>query len=49
MVNNTYCLLIHNFNSTATINFGEDVRAQNTSYTLSALNSIVLQLPPKLQ
>jgi hypothetical protein len=49
MANDTYCLLIHNFGANATIRFGQDVRAQNTGYTLSALYTIVQQMPPKLQ
>jgi hypothetical protein len=49
MANNTYCLLIKNFDATATINFGQDVRAQNTGNTLSALYSVVQQMPQKLQ
>jgi chemotaxis protein histidine kinase CheA len=49
MANNTYCLLIHNFDATATFNFTQDVRAQNTGNTLAALYSVVQQLPPKLQ
>jgi len=49
MANNTYCLLIHNFDATATFNFGQDVRAQNTGNTLAALYSVVQQMPSKLQ
>jgi hypothetical protein len=49
MANNTYCLLIHNFDATATFNFGQDVRAQNTGSTLAALYSVVQQMPSKLQ
>ena len=49
MANNTYCLLIHNFDATATFNFGQDVRAQNTGSTLAALYSVVQRMPAKLQ
>jgi len=49
MANNTYCLLIHDFDATATFRFGPDVRAQNTSSILSLLYSTVQQLPSKLQ
>ena len=35
--------------ATATFNFTQDVRAQNTGNTLAALYSVVQQLPPKLQ
>jgi hypothetical protein len=49
MANNTYCLLIHDFNAMATFNFGPDVRAQNTGNTLAALYSVVQQMPQKLQ
>jgi hypothetical protein len=49
MANNTYCLLIHSFDSTATINFGQDLQGQNTATTLAALYSVVQQMPLKLQ
>jgi hypothetical protein len=49
MANNTYCLLIHDFNAMATFNFGPDVRAQDTGSTLAALYSVVQQMPLKLQ
>jgi len=49
MANNTYCLLIHNFPASATINFGPDVRAQNTGNTLASLYYVVQQMPFKLQ
>jgi hypothetical protein len=49
MANNTYCLLIHDFEPTATFKFGPEVRAQNTSGILSALYSAVQQMPSKLQ
>lgn len=49
MANNTYCLLIQNFDAMATFNFGSDIRAQDTGGTLAALHSVVLQMPLKLQ
>jgi hypothetical protein len=49
MANNTYCLLIKNFDAMATFDFGPDVRAQNTGDTLAALYSVVQQMPLKLQ
>ncbi len=49
MVNSTYCLLIHNFDATATFTFGPDVRALKTGDTLAALYSVVQQMPLKLQ
>jgi hypothetical protein len=49
MVNNTYCLLIKNFDASATFNFGADIRGQNTSDTLAALYAVVHQMPSKLQ
>lgn len=49
MANSTYCLLIHNFDATATFNFGPDVRKQNTGSTLSTLYAVVQQMPSKLQ
>lgn len=49
MANSTYCLLIHNFDATATFNFGSDVRKQDTGSTLSTLYAVVQQMPSKLQ
>jgi hypothetical protein len=49
MANNTYCLVLHNFDAMATFNFGPDVRAQDTGDTLAALGSVVQQMPAKLQ
>ena len=49
MANNTYCMMIHNFDATATFRFGQDVRDQHTGDTLSRLYSSVAQLPSKLQ
>jgi hypothetical protein len=49
MANSTYCLMLHSFDSTATIEFGKDVRAQRTGETLSRLYASVYSLPTKLQ
>lgn len=49
MVNNTYCLMLRGFDAAATIRFGEDVRAQHTGATLSALYGMVASLPLRLQ
>jgi hypothetical protein len=49
MANNTYCMMIHNFDATATFRFGQDVRDQHTGDTLSRLSYSVTQLPSKLQ
>ena len=49
MVNSSYCLTIHNYAATATLQFGTDVRAQHTGDTLSQLYDYVFQLPLRLQ
>jgi hypothetical protein len=49
MANNTYCIMIKNFNPTATFDFGSDVRKQRTSQTLARLYSLINGLPSKLQ
>jgi hypothetical protein len=49
MANNTYCLLMRNFEAMATIQFGADVRAQNTGSTLAAMYGVVQGMPFKLQ
>jgi len=49
MANNTYCLVLHNFDASATFQFGPDVRAQRTGDTLAALYGVVMQKPIKLQ
>ena len=49
MANHTYCLKIHNFDQTATFQFGQDVPNQHTGPVLSALYSVVMGLPFKLQ
>lgn len=49
MANNTYCLLIKNFDAATTIEFGPDVWAQRTGDTLASLFNVVQQMPLKLQ
>lgn len=49
MANDTYCLMIHNFDAGASFQFGPDVRAQHTGEILSQLYGFVVQLPAKLQ
>ena len=49
MANNTYCVMIKNFNPTATFQFAQDVRDQQTGETLSRLYSLIAGLPYKLQ
>jgi hypothetical protein len=49
MANSTYCLMIQNFNTAATFEFGQDVRPQHTGDALSRLYSLVYGLPFKLQ
>jgi hypothetical protein len=49
MANNTYCVMIKNFNPTATIQFAQDMSSQKTGETLSRLYSLIAGLPSKLQ
>ena len=49
MANNTYCMMIKSFNPTATIDFAQDVRNQQTGETLARLYSLIAGLPSKLQ
>ncbi len=49
MANNTYCMMIKNFNATATFQFSPDVRSQETGATLERLYSLIAKLPSKLQ
>ena len=49
MANSTYCLVLRNFDSSATLRCGNDVRDQHTGVTLSMLYSRVVQMPFKLQ
>jgi len=49
MVNSTYCLVIHNFASAATLQFGPDVRSEHTGSVLSELYFTVFNMPLRLQ
>ena len=49
MANSSYCLMLRNFSPEATFQFGDDIRAQHTGATLSALYSHLLMMPFKLQ
>jgi hypothetical protein len=49
MVNNTYCLVMRNFGSVATLRLGMDMTSQNTGNVLSHLGLYVHSLPGKLQ
>jgi hypothetical protein len=49
MANNTYCLKLRDFNAVATMQFGQDVRAQHTGNTLARLYAFIAQKPSKLQ
>jgi hypothetical protein len=49
MVNDTYCLMVHQLDPVATFQFGDDVRAQHTGQTLARLYSVVNDMPFKLQ
>jgi hypothetical protein len=49
MVNDTYCLMVHELNPVATFQFGDDVRDQHTGQTLARLYSVVMDMPFKLQ
>jgi hypothetical protein len=49
MVNNTYCVVIRNFEAAATFRFGADARSQPIADTLASLYSTVAGLPFKLQ
>ena len=49
MANNSYCTMIHSFDTVSTVKFGPDVRAEHTGDTLSRLYSTVFDMPSKLQ
>ena len=49
MVNDTYCLMIQNFKTAATLTFASDVRAQHTGGMLAELYNQVFQKPLRLQ
>ena len=48
MANSTYCMMIKNFNPTATLQFAQDVRNQQPGETLARLHSLIARLPSKL-
>ncbi len=49
MANGTYCMMIRTFDAAATFQFGQDMRAQHASDTLSLLYARVAEMPSKLQ
>ncbi len=49
MANSTYCMMLPNFSAAATFQFGDNVREEHTGQTLSMLDSLVTQMPFKLQ
>lgn len=49
MVNDTYCLMIQNFKTAASLTFAADVRAQHTGDMLAELYTQVFQKPLRLQ
>jgi hypothetical protein len=49
MVNGSYCMMLHNYNSAATLQFATDVREQHTGQTLARLYNLVSALPYKLR
>ncbi|HTY86746.1 MAG TPA: hypothetical protein VMB80_04715 [Candidatus Acidoferrum sp.] len=48
MANDTYCLVLHEFAESESLQFGPDLRNQHTSTILAELYSYADQLPPKL-
>jgi hypothetical protein len=49
MANNTYCLVFHKFNPTASIALGQDMRKQYLADTLSRFYVAVTRMPGELQ
>lgn len=49
MANNTYCIIVKNFDTVASVRFGTDTRSQPIASTLASLYSTVTTLPFKLQ
>jgi hypothetical protein len=49
MVNNTYCLTLHNFVAAATIPFGQDLRSRPTGAILAEMYNQLFSLPLQLQ
>lgn len=49
MANDSYCMVLDNFYSAAGFRLGNDVRDQHTGSTLSAMYSMVMEMPSRLQ
>ncbi|HKI69613.1 MAG TPA: hypothetical protein VKA67_08495 [Verrucomicrobiae bacterium] len=49
MANNTYCMMIHKFDTAATVHLGLNVTDEHTGNTLASLSGFVSGLPPELQ
>ncbi|HSU57537.1 MAG TPA: hypothetical protein VLT36_26080 [Candidatus Dormibacteraeota bacterium] len=49
MANGSYCMMLRNFEASATFTFGKDVRAQRTGEILSRFYTVIAELPQKLQ
>jgi hypothetical protein len=49
MANNTYCVMIKDFKSAATLRLAQDMSRQPTAETLSRLHSLIAELPSRLQ
>jgi hypothetical protein len=49
MANSSYCVMLDNFYSAASFEFGNDVRDQHTGATLAQLYVLVMEMPGRLQ
>jgi hypothetical protein len=49
MANSTYCMMIKNFDPTATFQSAQDLRSQQPAETLARLYALVAKLPSRLQ
>jgi hypothetical protein len=49
MANSTYCMMIKNFDPTATFQFAQDLRSQQPAETLARLYALIAKLPSRLQ
>jgi hypothetical protein len=49
MANNTYCIIVHDFEAADTVRFAADTREQPIADTLSSLYATVVRMPFKLQ
>ena len=49
MANGTYCLMMHEFAASGTLQFGKDGRGQHTGTILAEMFNYVFNLPSKLQ